>query len=190
MNTLNHSDKYFKKLKKAIDSTDKKKISELINKIHSVIGTDETIFIAGNGGSASTASHMACDFGKTILGKKPREKSKRLRVICLNDNIPLMTAWGNDEGYEHIFSQQLINLAKKNDFLIIITGSGNSSNALEAISVAKNIGVKTYGILGFDGGKAKDILDDYLLIKSDDYGIIEDMHMILVHLITDWLKKQ
>lgn len=186
----NHPKKYFKKLKKAIDSVDKKGISMLIDKIHSAIGTERTLFIAGNGGSASTASHMACDFGKTILGKNPREKSKRLRAICLNDNVPLMTAWGNDEGYEHIFSQQLVNLAKKDDFLIIITGSGNSSNVIEAIKTAKNIGVKTYGILGFDGGEAKNILDEYLLIKSDDYGVIEDIHMILVHLITDWLKKQ
>jgi D-sedoheptulose 7-phosphate isomerase len=190
MELKNHSQDYFNRLKNAMDAVDQAKIADLIEKIQSMIGTDRTIFIAGNGGSAATGSHMACDFGKTILGKNPRERENRLRTICLNDNIPLMTAWGNDEGYEHIFSEQLRNLGKKDDFLIIITGSGNSANILEVARSAQKMGIKTYGILGFDGGAVKDLLDDFLLIESNDYGIVEDMHMILVHLITDWLKRQ
>lgn len=190
MELKNHPQDYINRLKNTLDAVDQKKIIGLIEKIKSMIGTDRTVFIAGNGGSAATGSHMACDFGKTILGKNPREKEARLRTICLNDNIPLMTAWGNDEGYEHIFSEQLRNLGKKDDLLIIITGSGNSANILEAANAAQKMGIESYGILGFDGGKVKDLLTEYLLIESSDYGIIEDMHMILVHLITDWLKRQ
>lgn len=190
MELKNHPQDYIERLKKTLDSINQAKVMRLIEKIQSLIGTDRTVFIAGNGGSASTGSHMACDLGKTILGKNPREKEERLRTICLNDNIPLMTAWGNDEGYEHIFSEQLRNLGKKHDILIIITGSGNSANIVEVAKTAQNMSIETYGILGFDGGKVKALLDEFLLVESDDYGIVEDMHMILVHLITDWLKKQ
>jgi len=190
MELKNHPQDYIDRLKVALDMVDQSKVIHLIEKIQSMIGTERTVFIAGNGGSASTGSHMACDLGKTILGKNPREKKERLRTICLNDNIPLMTAWGNDEGYEYIFSEQLRNLGKKDDLLIIITGSGNSANIMEIAKIAQQMGIKTYGILGFNGGKVKALLDDFLLVESNDYGIVEDMHMILVHLITDWLKKQ
>jgi D-sedoheptulose 7-phosphate isomerase len=184
-----HPQNYFDRLKKAMDSVDQSKVSEFIKRIHSIIGTEITIFIAGNGGSASTSSHMACDLSKTILGSTPRKKEVRLRVICLNESVPLMTAWSNDEGYEHIFSEQIRSLGRKNDILFVITGSGNSKNMVAAIHAAKNRGMATFGILGFDGGKAKKLLDDYLLVKSKDYGIVEDMHMVMVHLVTDWLKK-
>jgi D-sedoheptulose 7-phosphate isomerase len=190
MELKNHPQDYIDRLKKALGAIDQAKVTMLIEKIQSLIGTERTVFIAGNGGSASTGSHMACDLGKTILGKNPRERETRLRTICLNDSIPLMTAWGNDEGYEHIFSEQLRNLGKKNDLLIIITGSGNSANIVGVAKTAQKMGIGTYGILGFDGGAVKNLLNDFLLIESDDYGIVEDMHMILVHLITDWLKKQ
>ncbi len=190
MELKNHPEDYFNRLKSVLRSIDQEKLIELIKKIQSIIGTDRTIFIAGNGGSASTGSHMTCDLGKTILGKNPREKEARLKTICLNDSIPLLTAWGNDEGYEYIFSEQLHNLGRKNDFLIVITGSGNSANIIEVAKSAQKMGIETYGILGFNGGKVKDLLDNYLLIKSNDYGIVEDIHMILVHLMTDWLKRQ
>lgn len=189
MNPSKHVPDYFRRIRAAVNTLDHKKLIKLIIFIQSMIGEkSKTLFIAGNGGSAATASHMACDLGKTILGKKPRENNRRLRVICLNDNIPLMTAWGNDEGYEYIFSEQLRNLGTSQDALVIITGSGNSPNILQAIEAAKEIGMETFGILGFDGGKAKKILNDCLIVDSFDYGVVEDIHMITVHLITDWLK--
>jgi D-sedoheptulose 7-phosphate isomerase len=189
MDIKKHPAQYFEKIVATISTVDQQKISDLILKIESAVGTDRKVFIAGNGGSASTSSHMACDLAKTILGKNPRENWKRLGVICLNDNIATMTAWGNDEGYQYIFSEQLINIGKKNDLLILITGSGNSNNILEVARAAKKLGIETFGFLGFDGGKVRGILDDYLIVESDDYGIIEDIHMICVHLITDYLKK-
>lgn len=188
MDINEHPQKYLDELNQVLSTINNDKLVKLIEKIQSMIGTKKTLFVCGNGGSAATSSHMACDLGKTILGKNPRENSKRLRAISLNDCIPMMTAWGNDEGYEHIFSEQLRNLASEGDFLLIITGSGNSPNILEAIKTAKELSVKTYGLLGFQGGKAKEILDDYILVESDNYGIIEDIHGIINHLVTDWLK--
>lgn len=183
-----HSRAYLDKLKSTIDNLDTKKIDLLKAKIQQAFFDEKTIFICGNGGSATTASHMACDLSKTILGKAPREATNRARAISLNDNIALMTAWANDEGYEHIFSEQLKNIGSNGDLLIIITGSGNSSNILEVIVTAQKMGIKTFGLLGFAGGKAKDMLQDFILVNSHDYGIVEDTHHILNHLITDFLK--
>jgi D-sedoheptulose 7-phosphate isomerase len=188
MNLNENAGLYLAELKKAIDGLEKEKILKLVEKVQSLIGTKRTFFVCGNGGSAATSSHIACDFGKTVLGKNPREKNKRLKVISLNDCIPTMTAWGNDEGYEYIFSEQLRSLGSKGDFLLVITGSGNSSNILNIIETAKNLGIETFGLLGFSGGKAKDMLDDYLIVDSDNYGIIEDVHGIVNHLMTDCLK--
>lgn len=182
--------KYLGELDKILKTVDQGKLVQLIQKIEALVGTGKTLFICGNGGSAATSSHMACDLGKTILGENPRENNKRLRTICLNDCIPMMTAWGNDEGYQHIFSEQLRNLGAKGDLLIIITGSGNSPNILEAIKTAKEMKIETFGLLGFQGGQAKGLLDDYLLVESENYGIVEDIHGIINHLVTDSLKSQ
>lgn len=190
MELKDHPTDYLTRIKAALDALDTEKIAALIARLETMIGTDQTLYIAGNGGSASTSSHMMCDLSKTILGKKPRENSKRLRVLSINDHIPLMTAWGNDEGYEYIFSEQLRNIGRKGDVLLIITGSGNSKNILEVISVAKSLGMHTVGFLGFDGGKAKAMLDEHIIVDSFDYGIVEDVHHIFNHLITDWLKKK
>jgi D-sedoheptulose 7-phosphate isomerase len=188
MDIQNHPQAYLDELNKVLSTIDKNKLVKLIGNIQSMVGTKKTLFVCGNGGSAATCSHMACDLGKTILGKNPRESRSRLRVISLNDCIPMMTAWGNDEGYEHIFSEQLRNLASEGDMLLIITGSGNSPNILEAIKTAKDMGLETFGLLGFQGGKAKDMLDDYFLVESENYGILEDIHGIVNHLVTDCLK--
>jgi len=187
---MNNPQEYFDKLANVLETVDKDKLTELTKKIQALIGTNRTLFVCGNGGSAATSSHIACDLGKTILGKNPRENSKRLRTISLNDCVPMMTAWGNDEGYERIFSEPLRNLGTAGDLLLIITGSGNSANILEVIKTAKEMKIETYGLLGFQGGKAKEMLDEYLLVASENYGIVEDAHGVINHLVTDYLKIQ
>jgi len=186
---MDQTDKYLADLSEELKKLDRKKINHLKSIIQLLIGSKKTLFICGNGGSAATASHMTCDLGKTILGKNPRFNQNRLRIICFNDNISLITAWGNDEGYDYIFSEQLKTLGTKGDCLIVITGSGNSKNIIEVVKEAKKIGVTTFGLLGFAGGKVKKLLDEHILVKCDDYGIIEDVHSILNHLITDYFKK-
>lgn len=183
-----HSAEYLNRLKRALDSVDKERISRFIRVVSRVIGTDRTLFIAGNGGSAATSSHMACDFGKTIFTSGAVAEGQRLRVISLNDSIPLMTAWSNDASYDRIFAEQLRSLGRKGDVLVIITGSGNSGNIVEAVRMARAMDIRTFGLLGFDGGAVMPLLEDFIIVPSHDYGIVEDAHMILNHLVTDWLK--
>ncbi len=186
---VEHSHDYFNRLKKALDGFDHSGLHRLINKIQPLRGTDKTIYVAGNGGSAATCAHMVTDIAKTILGKDAKAKENRFRIMSLNDNTPIVTAWANDEGYEHIFSQQLKNIGRPGDLLIVFTGSGQSPNIIELVKMAKKMNIFTFGISGFSGGILKDLCDDYLLAASDDYGIIEDFHLVVVHLITDWFKK-
>lgn len=147
------------------------------------------IFIAGNGGSAATASHMACDFQKTTLAKEHDRIAKRVRCVALSDNVPLITAWGNDVSYEEIFGQQLRAIADKGDLLLVITASGNSPNILKALSAASELGVATIGFLGFEGGKAQAMCDHSIVIRSSDYGVIEDAHSVLMHMLTAALRE-
>lgn len=182
-------DNYKKELITAINDLDNKAIEGLASHIKTLVKKNRTLFIIGNGGSAATASHMVCDLQKTVFGKTPSAfKGKRLKAVCLADNIPLVTAWANDESYDLIFSEQLKNLGSKGDLLIAITGSGNSRNIIEALKTANKLGIATFGFLGFDGGKALKLTDKHILIKSSNYGVVEDAHMILDHMLTEVLK--
>jgi D-sedoheptulose 7-phosphate isomerase len=145
------------------------------------------VFIVGNGGSAATASHMACDLSKTVLGEQ--QSAQGLRAICLSDNVPLLTAWANDVGYEVVFARQLQGWIEAGDILIAITGSGNSPNIVEAAKIAREAGATVIGFLGFDGGQMKSLVDEVVLVESDNYGHIEDVHMILDHLITAYFRR-
>ncbi len=144
----------------------------------------KTVFLAGNGGSASTASHMANDLLKTIA----KTGGKGIKALCLSDNIPVFTAIANDESYDRVFSSQLEVLAGPGDILLLISGSGNSKNLLEAATTAKKLGLKMIGFLGMNGGSLKPLVDISIIVPSDDYGPIEDMHMILNHLLTAYLR--
>ncbi len=177
---------YLEKIKSLCEQIDINQIVNVIKILEKKLRTGRTIFIAGNGGSAATASHMVCDLGKTILGKEPTTKNRRFRIISLSDNIPLLTAIGNDWKYETIFSEPLKNLGQKGDLLLVITGSGNSQNIIKAVQTAQKLKMKTTAFLGFDGGKVKEMVDAYVLVPSNEYGPIEDFHLIFNHLITNY----
>lgn len=151
---------------------------------------EKTIYIMGNGGSSSIASHFACDLAKGTISNFLDEKKKRFKVQCLNDNLPLITAYGNDLGYDYVFSQQLANSVKEGDVVIVISASGNSKNILEALITAKKKGAMSVGLLGFDGGKAAQIVDQKIVIDNQHYGQIEDIHMVLLHLLANYLKEE
>jgi D-sedoheptulose 7-phosphate isomerase len=157
--------------------------------LESAFNDGRTVFIAGNGGSAATASHMACDFQKTTLAKEHERIAKRIRCIALSDNMPLITAWGNDVHYNEVFGQQLRNLANPGDVLLVITASGNSPNILNILEAAKTLGVKSIGFLGFEGGKALGMCDQSVVVRSSDYGVIEDAHSVLMHMVTAALRE-
>ncbi len=163
-----------------LDLTDLNSIIDLLLKAYK---SGNQVFIMGNGGSAAIASHFACDLGKGTLKDPYDEKEKRLKVISLTDNVPLMTAYSNDLAYEHVFSQQLKNLLNAGDVVIGISSSGNSKNVLNAIELAKKNKATTIGFVGFDGGKLIRLVDYKIWVNKSDYGIVEDTHSIMHHMI-------
>jgi len=180
---------YFEELKKTIDKISVEDIKKVTDLLYDAYKKNRQIFIIGNGGSASTASHFACDLGKGTLQRVYDEKEKRFRAISMVDNVALLTALSNDLSYGDVFSQQLRNLINYGDILIAISGSGNSQNILSAVDTASKSGAITIGFLGFDGGKLKDKVDYYIHVPSDHYGRIEDLHLVLAHLISSYLTK-
>jgi D-sedoheptulose 7-phosphate isomerase len=176
---------YFTELKKTLDEIPMERVDKIVQMIYKAYRDNKYVFIMGNGGSASTASHFACDLGKgTICEGKPR-----FRVMSLNDNMPLITALSNDFGYERVFIEQLMNLVSPDDLVISITGSGNSPNILKAVEYAKKQGAKTIGLIGFGGGKLQEIVDEHITVSNTNYGQVEDIHLILAHALSQYFKE-
>jgi len=147
--------------------------------------TDHLVFTFGNGGSAALASHLAVDLSKSthIPGPASVQQVKRLRVLSLTDNVPMLTAWGNDTSYENIFAGQMENFIQAGDVALGISGSGNSPNVLRALELARQVGATTVGLSGCGGGKMKDLLDCPIIVPSHHMQQIEDAHSIVAHLI-------
>jgi D-sedoheptulose 7-phosphate isomerase len=148
-------------------------------------GAGSRVFIFGNGGSAATGSHIACDFGKNTV----RPGRPRLRVIALNDNVPTFSAYANDEGYDRVFAEPLMTLAEAGDVAIAISGSGNSPNVLRAVEAGRSLGLTTIGLTGFAGGKLAGLVDICLIVPSDSMEQIEDAHMVIDHVLTVALRE-
>lgn len=145
----------------------------------------KTIYFAGNGGSAASASHFATDFSHGLVGGT----GEIVKAVSLNDNVPLMTAIGNDYGYENIFVNQLSNLLQAGDVVALISASGNSKNVVKAAELAKTLGAITVAFVGFDGGRLKEICDYNIHVetKKGEYGPVEDVHSILNHMLSSYL---
>jgi len=145
-----------------------------------------TVFICGNGGSASTASHMAADLGKnTVAVGKPR-----LRVLSLNDNMAWFSALANDLGYENVFVEQMGNLLQPRDVLIVLSASGNSLNVVRAAEFAKAHGGRVLALVGFQGGRLRELADVAIHVKCNAYGPVEDVHLVLNHIFTETLRER
>ena len=167
-------------------------VQKLADVIHERYVTGKFIFVIGNGGSGSNASHFCEDMGKGTLARKfhDDDTKKRLRIISLTDNTPYILAWGNDEGFDRVFSEQLKNLASPGDLLIAISGSGNSPNILRAIEWALKHDIGTFGCTGFDGGKLRTMAENCLHIPLDDMGIVETLHLAAFHWVVDDLHRR
>jgi len=188
MDIKEFSKNYFGQVKRVIDELDLEKIQKIAEKIYYAYKNDRQIFIMGNGGSASTASHFACDLGKGTLENVYNDGEKRFRVISLTDNVATLMAFGNDLCFEDVFVQQLRNLINPGDVVIGISGSGNSANIIKAIEYAKKCKAKTIGFLGFKtGGKLRNMVDYEITVQDEHYGRIEDIHLMLEHLIISYL---
>jgi len=150
---------------------------------------ERTAYLFGNGGSASLASHFACDLTKGTCVPQ-RSGEKRFRAIALTDNLAVMTAWANDSGYEDVFSEQLRGLIQPGDIAFAISCSGNSRNVLKALQVARDAGALTVGLGGFEGGCMKPLCDVSLIVPSENMQIIEDLHLSVAHCLFTLVRNQ
>jgi len=175
-------DDYLATFRTIVDDIDLAGVLRAVELLRKARDRGATIYIAGNGGSATTATHLANDLGKATKqsGQRP------LKVLSLSDNVAWLTALANDEGYDRVFAGQLENFAEEGDLLIVISASGRSANLVAAVDLALQRGVDTLGILGFDGGVLKDRVDECLWVKSriGAYGPVETGHALLCDLLT------
>ena len=178
---------YLNYLSDLLKGLDLKAIAGFIGEFEDARRTGNTVFLTGNGGSAATASHMANDIALDVL-KKSGTKNP-FRVLALSDSIPLITAIGNDDGYENIFLYQLKIHYRPGDRLVVISASGNSPNVVLAAQWVKERGGRVIGLLGFDGGKLQALCDVAITVKTPkgEYGPVEDIHMVMDHLIANYL---
>lgn len=179
---------YLSQVGEICNQLEREQIDRLIEILLEARDRDSQIFMLGNGGSAAAASHFCEDLGKGTL--KDITDSKRFRAISLTDNVPYIMAWANDEGYEQVFEQQLINLARQGDVAIGISGSGNSENVLRAISFANEHGMVTVGITGFNGGKLRWLAQHTVHVPCHNMGMVENVHLIIAHLVVDILRER
>ena len=173
---------HVEEVQEALRVLDLDAVDRVARRLHDARLRGGTIYIAGNGGSAATASHWVNDLGKATR----RWGGCRTRVMSLSDSTSWLTALANDEGYEHAFAEQLENFARPGDVLALISASGNSPNLLRAVDVAEAHGVETVALLGFDGGALRDRVDDHVLVESPKgaYELVEDVHNVICHMCT------
>ena len=185
MNSVDQYRTYLLDLKQTIDQLPIELIEATVEQIHLARINHNQVFVMGNGGSATTASHFACDLGKnTVTAGAPR-----LRVQALNDNMAFFSACANDYGYETVFAEQLANFLQPDDVVLAISASGNSANVLKAVQLARSCGAFTIGWSGYQGGKLAKLVDLSLVIPSDSIEQIEDIHLMLAHMVTVALRK-
>lgn len=186
VDSLNKIRGYLDGLKTLFDNVNEEEINALLTSLIEARKNKKQIFIFGNGGSGSNASHFTCDLNKGASSSS----FGRFKIICLNDNIPTILAYANDLNYESIFVEQLKNFLEPGDLVIGISGSGNSKNVIKTIEYANSNGANTIGLCGFDGGQLKQTAKKSIHIKSNDMQKIEDLHIIIFHLLMQILKEE
>lgn len=184
------SELYFQKLHTVLDSLDYRTIDAFVDVLWRAHTKDKTIFFVGNGGSASTATHLAADIGKNTVLRPHDKKEKRFKTFALTDNPAWLLSVGNDIGYEDIFVQQLMNFCRKGDVVVAISGSGNSLNVVKAVRFANDIGAYTVGLVGFNGGKLKSLVRLNVQVPVNHYGYVEGVHSEIHHFVVEELKQR
>ena len=178
-----HFTGYAQRLRETLSGADWSGVAALAHELRGCWEERRQVFICGNGGSAGNAMHLANDF---LYGISKRAGSG-LKVNALPSNGSVISCLANDEGYEHIFSMQLEVLAHQDDVLIVFSGSGNSPNILRALEQARQLGMRSYAVLGYSGGRAKSLADVSIHFPVDDMQISEDMQLVVGHMIMQWL---
>jgi len=177
---------YLDGLRALLDEVDPEAVTRCLDRLWEAWRAGRRIFILGNGGSAATASHMMCDLAKgcRVEGRPP------VRALSLTDNVAVLTAVANDIAYDRIFVEQLRVFLEPGDVVVVITASGNSPNVLEAARYAASRGAVVVGLIGFGGGRLKDLVDEAVVVSSRNYGHVEDLHCILEHLLSQGLRRR
>lgn len=175
---------YLQDLGKALDQIRPEEFEAFVDELLGALRRGSFIFICGNGGSGATASHFAADLNKGVS----YGRSRRFKVISLNDNLPTITAYANDVSYEDVFVEQLKNFLSPGDLVIAISGSGNSRNVLKAVEYANELGSRTFGICGYGGGELKKACGKSLSLESMDMQKVEDAHVVLIHCVMQYLR--
>jgi len=183
---MEHIQNYISILQQTIDQLPTQVIADVVDVLQNAREQGNHVFIMGNGGSASTASHFVCDLAKNTRC----EDLPHFKVIGLTDNMAIFSAYANDEGYENVFSQQLVNLIQPNDVVIAISASGNSNNVINAIEEAQKHNLTTIGFTGFDGGRLGQMVKINIHVKSNIIEHVEDIHLILEHIIVKTIKER
>ncbi len=178
-------DNYWKDLGNAFGSLDRDAFCRAVEILSGAYRNGKQIFCVGNGGSAATANHFVCDFGKNAV---PDPSRPRFRMISLSDNVEKITAFGNDVAFDEIFRQQLINLMDEGDVLLAISASGNSPDLVRACEYAMEKKGRIITVSGYDGGKIRTFADVSLVAHLESYEQIEDIHMIIMHMFVCWFK--
>ena len=180
--SLNVAD-YVTRLQAELARVDQDEIRQMADLIFEAWENDKFVYIFGNGGSGTTATHMSEDLGKSSLREKDLhdETKKRLKVMSLTDNLGWIMAVGNDLAYDQIFVQQLMNYGRAGDVVLAISGSGNSPNVLNAVDWANRHGLKTFGLTGYSGGKLRTMAQAGLHVPLTDMGMVESIHLCLFH---------
>ena len=179
-NQIFDAKQYFEELQRVVIGISHDGLNQIADILVKANESGRMVYLFGNGGSASLASHLACDLGK---GTAYCSGGKRFRVLALTDNLPTLTAWANDSSYEDVFSEQLRSFVQPHDVAFGISGSGNSKNVLNALQVAREAGATTVGISGFEGGTMKALCEICVVVPSDNMQIIEDVHLAMAHSI-------
>jgi len=176
---MNFTEQYKTQLLTAIDTVDLGRVEQAIEVFKKAREQSRHIFVCGNGGSASTASHFACD----IVKGASFNRTQRFRIMALTDQLPTLTAYANDISYDSVFVEQLRNFAQPEDVFMGISGSGNSPNVIRAMEYANSIGCRTIALTGRDGGKLGPLAELNIQVPVPHMGRIEDAHMIVCHMI-------
>ena len=176
-------DDYYRRFTEVLETFDRAPMVGVLKTLERVRDNGGTVWVAGNGGSAAIADHTVCDATKgTHVDGQPA-----LRTISLNSNVAMLTALANDIGYEDVYRRQLAYYLKPNDAVLLVSSSGNSPNVVEACRYALDRGVPTIAFVGFGGGELRELADHVVWIPVDNYGIAEDTHQSLIHVITQYL---
>ena len=185
MNKADIISSYLKDMAAVLERMPVADIERVVNTIADARHHGKKVFFFGNGGSAATASHFVCDVSKSTI----RNDRPRIKAFCLTDNLPLLSAWANDTAYENVFAEQLENLIEAGDVAVAISGSGNSSNVLKGVAVARGKGATTIGLTAFEGGKLRGLVDIPLVVPVHNMEQAEDVHLILDHIIAVCLRR-